>query len=162
MLVEFRIENHRSIKDEQALTLAAGRGGDPDDPRPRRVPGAADALLPAVALYGANASGKSNVLLGLAFLRDAVVHSHRSWPPEGGVPRDPFAWGDQDAPSMFEITFVVDGTRFQYGFTTDGRAFLEEWLFAWRSDRRQVWFERDGQQLKFGEKLEGRTGWSLM
>lgn len=157
MLVEFRVENHRSIREEQALTLVAGRGGDPEDPRPRRVAGSADTLLPAAALYGANASGKSNLLMALAFLRDAVVYSHRSWSPEGGVPRDPFAWGDAAAPSLFELTFLVDGTRFEYGFTTDGRAFLEEWLYAWPLAHKQVWFERERQDIKFGEKLKGEN-----
>lgn len=157
MLIEFRVENHRSIKDEQALTLAAGRGGDPDDARPRRVVGATEPLLPSAALYGANASGKSNLLMALAFLRDAVVYSHRSWSPEGGVPRDPFAWRDSAVPSLFEITFIVDATRFEYGFTTDGQAFLEEWLYAWPLGHKQVWFERERQDVKFGEKLKGEN-----
>ncbi len=157
MLIEFRVENHRSIREEQALTLVAGRGGDPDDSRPRRVSGVADPLLPAAALYGANASGKSNLLMAMAFLRDAVMYSHRSWSPEGGVPRDPFAWGDVATPSLFEMTAVIDGTRFEYGFTTDGLAFLEEWLHAWPLGHKQVWFERERQDIKFGDKLKGEN-----
>lgn len=60
MLVEFRFENYRSIREEQALTMEAGRVGAPDDVRPRAVDGHAGSLLPVAALYGANASGKSS------------------------------------------------------------------------------------------------------
>jgi predicted ATPase len=157
MLVEFRTANHRSIKEEQALTLAAGRVGSPDDPRPRAVEGSSGPLLPVAAIYGANASGKSNLLMALAYMRDAVSESHRRWAPEGGVPRDPFAWGDLATPSLFEIVFVVDGTRYEYGFSTDGHAFLEEWLHAWPLGHKQMWFERDRQEMRFGEKLRGEN-----
>ena len=77
MLIEFRVENHRSIRDEQVLSLAAGRVGANADPIPRTVPGYAEKLLPVVALYGANASGKSNVLAALTFMREAVIYSQR-------------------------------------------------------------------------------------
>src|SRR5438132_56913 len=72
MLIEFRVENHRSLRDEQVLTMEAGRVSDDADPRPRRVPGYAESLLPVTALYGANASGKRNAL----FLSAAAQHGH--------------------------------------------------------------------------------------
>lgn len=50
MLIEFRVENHRSICDEQALTMSAGRVGAPDDPRPREVGGLKTRVLPVAAL----------------------------------------------------------------------------------------------------------------
>ncbi len=156
MLIEFRVENHRSIRLEQAITLEAGRVGAPDDPTPRDV--ATTRLLPVAALYGANASGKSNLLAALAFMRDAVLLSHRSWPPEGGVPRDPFAWGpDTRQPSLFEVTVLVQGVRYQYGFVADDERFLEEWLFAWPRGRKQVWLERDADTFKFGDHLHGEN-----
>ncbi|TCT22858.1 hypothetical protein EDC35_102189 [Thiobaca trueperi] len=158
MLIEFRVENHRSIREEQALTMRAGRQDDSADPRPRRVQGCSDPLLPAAALYGANASGKSNVLSAMGFMRSAVLHSHRAWPPDGGVPRDPFAWGEKAAqPSLFEITLLVSGIRYQYGFVADDEQFLEEWLFAWPGKRKQVWFERELGKYKFSEYLHGEN-----
>ncbi|MEQ1501053.1 MAG: ATP-binding protein [Myxococcota bacterium] len=156
MLIEFRVANHRSVREEQVLTLEAGRGGDSSDRRPRVVDGHAEPLLPVAALFGANASGKSNVLAALAFMRDAVVHSHRAWAPDGGVPREPFAWGPQ-APSTFEVTWIRAAVRYQYGFVADDARFVEEWLYAWPSGRRQVWFERDGDDFKFGEHLRGEN-----
>ena len=158
MLIELRIENYRSIRDEQALTFEAGRVSAPGDVRPRTVQGHTHPLLPVAALYGANASGKSNVLSGLGFMRDAVIDSHTSWPPQGGVPREAFAWnGRTGMPSMFEVTFLVNGVRHQYGFLVDQSRILEEWLFAWPKGRRQSWFEREADRFSFGEHLSGEN-----
>lgn len=158
MLIEFRVQNHRSIRDEQVLTMEVGRVGDPDDPRPRKVPGFRGKLLPAAALYGANASGKSNVLSALGFMRDAVIDSHQNWPPQGGVPRDAFAWGTGPIePSLFEATVIAGGIRLQYGFILDKTSVLEEWLFAWPKGRRQTWFEREGSDFVFGGNLRGEN-----
>lgn len=156
MLIEFRVENHRSLRDEQALTLEAGRIGEPSDPRPRSVAGHGEKLLPAAVIYGANASGKSNVLAALAFMREAVISSHRQWEPEGGIPRTAFAWGDKrNESSMFEASFLIEGTKYVYGFAVDDEVVREEWLFAWPKNHKQVWFEREGDQFSFGEHLKG-------
>lgn len=158
MLIEFRVENHRSICHEQALTMDAGRVGDADDPRPRPIRGYKKRVLPVAALYGANASGKSNLLAALGFMREAVVDSHPFWPPVGGVPRDPFAWGARhEQPSLFEVTFVQDGVRYQYGFVADDARFVEEWLYAWPGGRKQTWFTRDRDEFKFGDNLRGEN-----
>jgi hypothetical protein len=157
MLVELRVANHRSIREEVALTFSVGRGGTADDPRPRVVDGWGEALLPVAALYGANASGKSNLLSALAFVVEAVERSHRAWPVGGGVPRDPFAWGDPGAPSVFELTFLTEGVRYVYGFAADGQVFLEEWLHAWPHGHKQTWLSREGDRFSFGDKLKGEN-----
>jgi uncharacterized protein len=156
MLIEFRVENHRSIREEQALTMEAGRVGAADDGVSRTVPGYDEKLLPVVALYGANASGKSNVLSALSFMREAVVYSQRSWGPEEGIPRDQFAWGQKrDEPSLFEVQIIVDGVRYQYGFRLNNEVFLEEWLYAWPNGKKQTWFTRDGEEYSYGTNLQG-------
>jgi AAA15 family ATPase/GTPase len=158
MLIEFRVENHRSVRDEQVLTMEAGHLGEEDDSRPRRVPGHEQRLLPIAALYGANASGKSNILAALAFMCDAVLLSHRAWPPDEGVPRDPYAWGSKRSdPSFFEVNFIHDGVRYEYGFVACDTSFLEEWLYAWPGRKKQVWFERDKMEFKFGPNLKGEN-----
>jgi uncharacterized protein len=159
MLVEFRVENYRSIRDEQILSMEAGRIEDDSDPRPRALPGNDKPLLTVAALYGANASGKSNVVSALGFMRDAVTVSHRIWSPEGGVPREPFAWGPKRLePSFFEVTLLISGVRYQYGFVTSDSSFEEEWLYAWPHGKKQIWFERDpGNDFKFGENLRGEN-----
>ena len=146
MLLEFRVQNHRSILEEQVLSFEPSERGD-------RTP------LHAVAIYGANASGKSNVLSALTFMRSAVLGSHRRWDPEDGIPRDPFAWPASPSPdSLFEVTFTVDGTRYDYGFVASDQCFVEEWLYAWPRNRRQKWFTRDHDEFRFsGDYFKGEN-----
>ncbi|HVA45798.1 MAG TPA: ATP-binding protein [Pirellulales bacterium] len=158
MLVEFRAENHRSLRDEQVLTMEAGRIGDDADMRPREVAGSANKLLTVAVIYGANASGKSNVLSAMSFMREAVVASHRLWSSEEVVPRDQFAWGPKHSdPSVYEATIIIDGVRYQYGFQATDAAFTEEWLWAWPKGKKQEWFHREGQDFHFGENLGGEN-----
>lgn len=155
MLVEFRAENHRSLKEEQVLTLTASNR-IPADSRVRTVDGVENGLLTSAVIYGGNASGKSNVLSAMAYMRDAIVLSHRAWDPEGGVPRSPFAWGDSStAPSLYEVVCVIDSVKYEYGFVVSDQQVEEEWLYAWPNNRKQVWFEREGNQFNFGDKLDG-------
>lgn len=158
MLIEFRVENHRSIRDEQVLSMAAARIGDECDGRPREVANYATKLLPVVAIYGANGSGKSNVLAALAYMKEAVSLSHRLWSPDEGVPRDPFAWGKRKKESsLYEVEMIIDDVRYQYGFICNDDAFLEEWIYAWPNGKKQTWLEREGENFKFGENLRGEN-----
>ena len=154
MLLEFQVSNFRSILEEQAIsTKSVPKLGDTDDSRPRILPGIDGAHLPAISLYGANASGKSNFLKALLFMRDAVLGSYRVWEPDSGVPRDCFAWGGRELDSLFEVEFVAGGTRYQYGFRVDDERVKEEWLSSFLSGKEQMWFERDEQQFEFGSKF---------
>ena len=159
MLIEFRVENHRSLRDEQVLTTEASpKLKDADDLRPRQVDGHAASLLPLIVLYGANASGKTNVLHAFAFMQEAIISSHRVWEPDSGIPRTPFAWGSHnDAPSTFEADFLIEDCRYRYGFVVDDELILEEWLFAYPKGRKQTWFQREGTSYKFGDSLKGEN-----
>ncbi len=159
MLIEFRISNYRSIKDEQALSMeAAPIGSDDEHPIPRQVEGHNKKLLPAVALYGANASGKTNVIRGLTFFHDAVINSAAAWKPDQPIAREPFAWGTSASePTLFEIQFILAGCKYEYGFVANDSRFVEEWLYAYPSHRKQIWFERDEAGFKFGEHLRGEN-----
>jgi hypothetical protein len=158
MLIEFRVENHRSIRDEQVLSMEAARIGDESDGRPREIANHGTRLLPVVAIYGANGSGKSNVLAALAYMKEAVSLSHRFWGPDEGLPRDPFAWGDRrEEPSLYEVQMIVDGVRYEYGFMCNDERFLEEWIYAWPNGKKQIWLEREGDAFKIGENLRGEN-----
>jgi len=56
---------------------------------------------------------------------------------------------------MYEVTFVLDKTKYEYGFCVNDEVVEEEWLFAWPNHRRQMWFERDSGAFDFGENLKG-------
>ena len=158
MLVQFRVENHRSLRDEQVLSMVAAKTGDKDDARLIRRDELGEALLPAVALYGANASGKSNVLGALGFMRDAVLRSHRLWEPESGTPQEAFALSSKaNEPSLYEVDIFVGEIRFRYGFVLSAARVEEEWLYAWPRGRKQTWFTREGDTFDFGKNLHGEN-----
>ena len=146
MLRRFRLGNHRSFRDEQELLLVPVYAKDRD-------------VLPVAAVYGANASGKSNLLDGLKFMADAVRNSFAQWRPGGGIPRRPFKLDPAagGSPSIFVAEFAEGGVRYTYGFEVDDERVLSEWLYSYPERRKRVIFERVHDDVKF----RGLTGGSL-
>lgn len=95
------------------------------------VPGTDIKALRCAAIFGANASGKSNVLRAMQRFSSIVSNSQRKWKPTAPIPAwDPFLLDDQSKheDTLFEIDFVVDSTVYNYGFRFTDDAFTEEWL----------------------------------
>lgn len=163
MLLRFRGANHRSFRDEFELWTAASRfnlgSGRPTGLTEDRQA----AYLPAVVIYGANASGKSTVLHAMRWMRSAVLGSLEKWMALDRIPREPFLLDPEavEEASLFEVNIVVDGDRYVYGFEVSDERVETEWLHAYPGGqaRRQVWFERDADRqdpFKFpGEGLKG-------
>lgn len=89
----------------------------------------------------------------------AIARSHRSWEPDSRIPTEPFSldplWIER--PSKFEVDFLVDSTRYQYGIELSGKRVLKEWLIAYPSGRKQLWFHRNGDEFNFGKRLTGEN-----
>ena len=155
MLIQFRIENHRSLCDEQILSLTTSM--DKAGAHVLRVPGLNETIVPVAAIYGANASGKSNVVSALGFMRSAILESQRFWEIDT-VPRTPFLLSTKSAePSLYEVDISVSGVRYRYGFQLDATRIKEEWLFAWPNGKKAMWFERDNDDFAFGKTLHGEN-----
>jgi hypothetical protein len=146
MLRSFRLENHRSFRDEAELSLLSAYG---DSSRGKDVP------VPIAAIYGANAAGKSNLLDGLRFMCSAVTDSYRIWRPGGGVPRHPYRLDPSSASrsSTFVVEVEVASIRYTYGFVVDDEAVVEEWLYSYPKGKRRKLFERVGMTVSLGESL---------
>jgi len=163
VLIRFRVRNFRSLKEEQELSLVASSLKDSPE-AVTQVGGLDLGLVRVAAIYGANASGKSNVIKALAYMSSAVQNSQRQWAPEGPIPREPFLLDPQSRldPSSFEVDLLLDGARFHYGFALNDREILEEWLDAYPTGnkplRKQMWFKRDAKTFTFGNKLVGDNG----
>jgi hypothetical protein len=141
MLLKFRVQNHRSVRDIQELSLLA-----PPPDTGFAVPlahGPAIRVSPLVGIFGTNAAGKSTVLRALATLRDLAAagsdarEATRRFEP---FQLDPAA---RLLPTRFEVEFLVDGVRYVYGCSYKREEVAGEWLHAHGRDRRRVWFERD-------------------
>src|SRR5262250_1076415 len=109
-------------------------------------------VVPVAAIFGANASGKSNLLDALRFMQTAVRRSYADWEPGAGVPRTPFKLDPAAAaePSVYVAELLLDGVRHIYGFEVDDERVREEWLYAYPHNRRQVIFDREGQHIRTG------------
>ncbi|WP_182873737.1 AAA family ATPase [Microbispora sp. H10670] len=156
MLLRFRVANHRSIRDEQTLSLVATPLRGEPKPRSTEIP----RTIRVAGIYGANASGKSNVLAALWWFIGAIRASHTVWPPGSAIPRQPFALSDQRSttPSFFELDFLHNGVRHSYGFEVDNTKVIGEWLFAFPHGKARKLFERTGpEEFAFGRALQGQT-----
>jgi AAA domain, putative AbiEii toxin, Type IV TA system len=161
MLLRFRVANTRSFRDEQELSFVAT--ADADSPAAQTVelsPAKTIAVYPVIGVFGANASGKSNLLAAISGMREAVLNSHALWPAYGGVPREPFRLDLKSAsdPSFAEIDFVLDAVRYTYGYELANDHIAGEWLHAYPAGRKQVWFDRDAAREEPFEFRGNRLG----
>lgn len=164
MLVEFRVENFRSLRQEQVLSLVASKDKTLQETNAIDTGlKAAPSLLRSAAIYGANASGKSNLIKALQYMRSMVVESATLQP---GQPFSvqPFLLDEQSAvePSAFEASFLLDGVRYQYGFAMARERIVSEHLLVYKAFKPQRWYERRyddkiGKDVyEFGSGLKGR------
>jgi AAA15 family ATPase/GTPase len=118
-------------------------------------------LLRTASIYGANASGKSNVLRALLYMSLAVRNSYRDWTPDGPIPIQPFQLdqASRNNASVFEVDILLNGVRYTYGFRLDSTRVLEEWLYSFPRNRRTLLFKRNGgaSPFSFGRTLSGRN-----
>lgn len=156
MLIRFAVENHLSIRDRQELSMVAAavqdEGADLIKVNDLK-------LVPVALLYGANASGKSNFVSALGFLKGAVGLSHAQAKPKSKVPLSPFRLDrkSKSLPTKIDVDFLLDNVRYHYGFVAATEGFVEEWLYAFPSGKKQVWFYRDSSKrpIQFGKNLKG-------
>jgi len=154
MLIAFRAENVRSFRDEMELSMLATSRAEQRVVREVdwREAGRPLKVLPVAGVFGANASGKSNVLKAMDDMQTYVVQSFRRGSPTGGLPRWPFRLDSAVAelPSRYEIDLVLDGVRHEYGFVLDDERILEEWALHYPRGRASVLFRREGDAIEVG------------
>lgn len=164
MLVEFRVKNFRSLRDEQVLSLVAAKDNTLQDTNTQATGiGAVPALLRSAVIYGANASGKSNLIKALQYMRGVVTASATVIQPGQTYAVQGFKLDATVAeqPSEFEVTFLLDGVRYQYGFAMTPERIVSEYLLVYKAFKPQRWFTRSvddatGKDVYvFGQGLKG-------
>jgi len=149
MLIEFKVENFRSFKSAQTLSMVAGSATEQRKTNTVEVPGIGRILRSAV-VYGPNAAGKTNLLRAMQVMREFVIRSAgttQGTPP----PYTPYrlSKASSRAPSEFQITFTQNNVRYNYGFAIDATRVTKEWLVEYASQKGRMLFERiydEGEQ----------------
>jgi len=145
MLIEFTSRNFLSIREEATLSLVKARGDELADTNSFHADalGQAD-LLRSAAIYGANAAGKSNLVKALKTMQNTVLNSASKSQAGEKLPVTPFLLDETSAMEAceFEVTFISDGVRYQYGFAATAEKVTEEWLLAYPKGLPQRWIER--------------------
>lgn len=159
MLIQFRFKNFKSFRDDTILDLSATKITEYSD---RIISAGYEKLLPTAAIFGANASGKSNVIEAFRYMMTYVIESFSY----GGDPDDkktkskklkytPFLFdsASRDAESSFEVYFMDTEERgyksYNYGFTLNQSGVSEEWLNSKAKTAREYKqvFYRNGNEL---------------
>jgi len=160
MLLRFAVANHASIADRQefsmiatslkdrreSLILKEGLGGHP--------------LVSTAVFYGANASGKSNMLDAIMGMRNCALYSHERGGPDTPLKVECFRLRNdcEKVPSEYEVDFIVDDVRYHFGFSATKRVVHSEWLYYFPNGRKVMLYERSGaKDISFGRSLKGRN-----
>jgi uncharacterized protein len=157
MLVEFKIGNCLSFKDVVTFSMVAATIKEHQDShvfKTKNFP-----LLKNAVMYGANASGKTNLMKALAFMRTFVINSAKESQAEERIEVNPFKLSTETEgkPSFFEITFIHEDIGYRYGFEVDQKCVHHEWLYFTRV-RETVLFDRVGEAIEIGRgfRKEGK------
>lgn len=160
MLVEFSVANYRCFRDRVTLSLEAeprvSEGSEAVDER-NVVHTPEGDLLRVVGIYGANASGKSNLLRALSALRSMVLDSAREGQAGDRLPVDPFRLEAESrrAPTELEVVFVLARVQYRYGIAVTSDRVEREWLFARLiGEDEQRWFERGREDYSVGPEWQ--------
>jgi AAA15 family ATPase/GTPase len=140
MIQEFSIENTYSIKGRQTISFEAA--ADTDDIHCIDVNG--KKLLKIAAIYGANASGKSNIIKAFDFYIDFIMNSFTSLKPQAPIPFTPFLFDSncRDKPGIFEIVFYFEDMQYRYTIETDTRFIRNESLACEYDNTKEMIFSR--------------------
>lgn len=164
MLIEFTVENYLSFKDETTFSMVADKSISKDlennkflEPVSKKFE-----LLKSAVIYGANASGKSNLLKSLAFMKQKVFTSFRDSLINNEENQDinnfKLSSSTENKPSTFEVIFIQNNKRYRYGFEIDNKKVCSEWLFYVPEKRETNLFKREGNKFKINESFKEGKG----
>lgn len=159
MLLTFGVSNHLSIRGYQQVSLMASKAIKDKAADLLEIAGTDNFALPAIVVYGANGSGKTNLLNALDFLRQAVLKSHTQGGPDTPIPVSPFLLDEEsaDKPTSLDCDLVVDDVRMSFGVSLCKERVHEEYLYAFPNNRQQKWYHRYGDEIEFGRNLSGKN-----
>ena len=156
MLLNFAVTNYRSIKERQVFSLMAVEGLPHEESLIRsedNIP-----ILPVALLFGANASGKSNILRAFGMMRQMVLNSVRLNPDDSLDEYEPFLLDEESRNNSTELEaeFITIGEgeiehHYRYGLAFSETLITEEWLYRYEGDNETELFSRDRDKVQVNE-----------
>ena len=142
MLIKLQVKNFRSFRDPTVFSMTKTAGAELAETHtfePQAL--ATPSLLKSAAIYGPNASGKTNLIYALVVMKGLVTLSFKESEP---IPVSPFRLdaNSRKQPCEFEVVFVSESARYQYGFSVTEERFTGEWLLAYPHGRPQRLIDR--------------------
>lgn len=154
MLIDYRFSNFRSFKEMTSLSMKAGRQTTLNDNLIREYD---LRIVPSAVLYGANASGKSNIIMSLAVMKDIVLSGslEANLPNLKNLELYPFAYQESEKSMKFEIDFIYGGKRLEFGFEIEvsifkkeTRRIVSEFLtYIDKSDQKNIIYRREQDKI---------------
>ena len=155
MLLQFSVNNYRSIKDTVTFSMLSSSKNE-NSFKVKKYN-----LLNSAVIYGANASGKSNLLRAMAFMGRIVLNKTKVIQSTDTLPHDPFRLNSstEDASSTFEIVFFIDEIKYRYGFELDNITVYSEWLYADEKGKEAKLFYRDSEDEEYVNPQKFKEGY---
>jgi AAA15 family ATPase/GTPase len=155
MLIEFSVENYLSFKDLTTFSMVAAKSFKEHKDSHSIETGNNLTLLKSAVIYGNNASGKSNLLEAMRFMKMTVLNSFRDALMENNerkFPLEKFILNtkSEKETSFFEILFIQNGVKYRYGFEIDYDKIVAEWLYHTTSKEVYL-FKRDFQKIEINK-----------
>ena len=152
MLLEFSCSNHKSFKDKVVFSAIAGKDETNED---LLYTFGSLRVLKSAVIYGANGSGKSNLIDAINFTKNLVINS-LNHQPGASIRQTPHKLLSIDNDSVYAIQFVTKGIRYAFGFTLNNKLVKEEYLYSFPNGRQVKVFEREGETIISGDKFKGK------
>ena len=160
MLIEFSVSNFISFKEPVTFSMVGSNylkehEGETDEQEINIINPEIDnlKLLTSSVVYGANASGKSNLLRAFGFVKKFIKSSSNESQAVDKIPVLKFMLSTEsdNTPSSFEIIFLYEQVRYRFGFEVDEEKVHTEWLFSLSntpSAKEKLLFKREYQNIK--------------
>ena len=152
MLLQFSVTNHRSIKDQAIISMKAN--SDKSMMECLISPDGKKDMVPVMAIYGANAAGKSNILHAMLLMKEMVCGTYAKPLKGEELPQEPYAFQEDEEPTSFEIIFYNNGIKYAYGYEFNHTRVLNEYLYHWPKGREAMIFNREDDKFEFRENIQ--------
>src|SRR5688572_7001955 len=124
MLLRFSVENYLSFKNNSVLDFSAASIKEYKENVFHLPFSGNEGVLKSIGIFGHNASGKTNLIRAISFVKNLVLNSSRESIISKEIPREPFLLSTETdtKPSTFEIVILLDGIRYRYGFSVNAKS----------------------------------------